>query len=251
MTPALPRLDRLETLVLSGNMVISPGGDLLDVAPVRIITELPSAKERTLRLLRYHATSPSISLNIRRPDFANLTLLELDANSFQTIGRIDRVFASLLGRVVLICKLDEVAPAMASHPPASALPLPPKIEIWVQSDEIPRSPRQSLTHVEGCLQAIFRVAPHLSVLTLPLNLGLGRSSDEIAQARAHLYAFLKQFARTSITINFHNEPPDSDVISLHPYFKTLDDFDGEGYFSDLVEGNVDDPELRNFQVVIV
>ncbi|KWU44785.1 hypothetical protein RHOSPDRAFT_33602 [Rhodotorula sp. JG-1b] len=148
---------------------------------------------------------------------------------------------------------DEVR-ALASgieHDPSFAPFTKRLFEIWVQSDEIPRSPRQSSTHVEGCLQAIFRVAPHLSVLTLPLNLGLGRSSDEIAQARAHLYAFLEQFARTSITINFHNEPPDSDVISLHPYFKTLDDFDGEGYFSDLVEGNVDDPELRNFQVVIV
>lgn len=223
---------------------------MLDVAPIRIITELSSARERTLHLLRYYGTSPSTNLNIRRPDFANLTLLELDANSFKTCRRIDGVFTSLLCRVVLRCMLDEVAPAMASHPAASALPLPLKFEIWVQSEEYPRSPRQSSTHVEGCLQAIFRVAPHLSVLTLPLNLGLGRSSDEMTQARAHLYALFKQFARTSITINFHNKPP-SDIITRHPYFKTLDVFDGEGYFSGLVEGKVDDPDLRDFRVVVV
>ena len=99
------------------------------------------------------------------------------------------------------------------------------------------------------MQALISVAPNLSALTLPLNLGIG--SDEIAEARAHIYEFLKQFVKTKIPIHFHNEPRDMDEHIPDPDFKTLDEFDGEGYFSDLVEGKVDDPELRNFRVMVV
>lgn len=146
---------------------------------------------------------------------------------------------------------DDLDPALASHPLRSALPLPPKFEIWVHSDALPGSPRHSSTHVEEYLQALIAVAPNLSVLTLPLNLGIGRKSGRLAQARARIYEFLKQFGRTKIPIHFHNEPRDTDEYFLDPDFERLDEFDGEGYFSDLVAGKVDDPELRDFRVVVV
>ena len=251
MTPALPRLDRLETLVLSDNKVISPGGDLLDVAPIRIITELPSARERALRLLRCYGTTPSNNLTIRRPVFANLTLLELDAYSFRTIRRIDGVFPSLTCRVALRCTLEELEWALApSHPSSSVLPLTSKFEIWVHSDGRPGSPLYSSTDVEEYLEALISVAPNLSALTLPLNFGIGRNPEDLVQMRTPIYAFLKEFVRTAVPIRFHNGSWYADD-SLHPDFRRLDETDGKGYFSDLVAGKVDDLELRNFRVVVV
>lgn len=251
MTRALPRLDRLETLVLSGNRVIPPGGDLLNAGPIQIITELSSARERTLRLLHCYATTSFTNLTIRPPVFANLTLLELDADSFKTIRRINGASTSLLCRVVLECKLGEIAPALASHPPASALPaLPSKFEVWVHSDARPGSPPHSSTHVKEDLEALISVAPKLSALTLPLNFGIGRNPEDLVQMRTPIYAVLKEFVRTAVPIRFHNESWYADD-SLHREFRRLDESDGEGYFSDLVAGKVDDPELRNFQVVVV
>lgn len=232
----------------SDDLEIRLGGHV-PLAPIRMITDLSSASERSLRLLE-HCDSLSFRHPEVPPAFANLTLLELDSMSFETFRELEDVFPSLTCRTVLKCEFDELDQALRSDYPVSGLPLPPKFEIWVQPHALPGSLWYPSTDVEQHLQALIWVAPHLSALTLPLNLGIGRDSDEIAAARAHIYEFLKQFVRTKIPIQFHNEPPDMDDI-LYPDFARLDEFDGEGYFSDLVAGKVVDPELRDFRVVVV
>lgn len=247
----LPRLDQLETLsVRSANLVVQPEKDA-PLAPIRIITELSSASTRSLRLLEQYNPGSLGNVESPQPDFNNLTRLELDAISFRTIRSLEVVFPSLMCGVVLRCGFNLLAPALASHPPASALPLPANLEIWVLSDSPPVSPQDLSTLVGKHLQALISVAPNLSAMTLPLNLGIGRSLEDIVRVRKLIYAFLKQFAKTTTPIRFHNESWNEYGSRLRPAFKRLDEFDSEGYFSDLVEGSVDDPELRNFRVVVV
>lgn len=229
-------------------MVVQPGGNA-PLALARIITDLSSAGKRTLRLVKQDNPLSFCNPDSPQSDFANLTRLELDAISFETIRRLADVFPSLTCRVVLRCKFEELDPALSSPPPNPAPPLPSKFEIWVHSDTLhPLSPWS--TPVNGRLPAVVRAAPHLSALTLPLNLGIGRAPAQIAATRAQIYEFLKQFVRTKVLIQFHNKPPNADEI-MYSAFKPLDEFDGEGYFSDLVAGKVDDPELRDFRVVVV
>mgnify|MGYP007076139584 FL=1 len=248
VAPTLPRLDQLETLCLCyKNLVVQPGKDV-HLAPIRIITELSSASKRSLRLLEQDRHFRFDDADSPPPDFANLTLFELDGMSFETMRGFG-VFPSLTCRVVLRCDFDDLEQTLALHYPDSARSFPSKFQIWVHSDAPPGFTRHSSTQVEGHLQALISVAPNLSALTLPLNLGIG--SDEIAEARAHIYEFLKTFGKTKTPIHLHNEPRDMDEHIPDPDFKTLDEFDGEGYFSDLVEGKVDDPELRNFRVMVV
>lgn len=250
----LPRLEQLETLsVRSANLVVQPGEDA-PLAPIRIITELSSTSTRSLRLLEQYNPGSLGDADSPRPAFNNLTRLELDAISFRTIRNLEDVSPSLTCRVVLRCGFNILAPALASHPPASALPLPANLEIWVLSDAPPVSPQELSTPVEKHLQALISVASNLSALTLPLKLdiGLGRNLENVVRVRKLIYAFLKQFVRTTIQIRFHNESWYEYGSLLRPDFiKRLDEFDGEGYFSDLVEGKVDDPELRGFRVVVV
>lgn len=251
IAPTLPRLDQLETLCLrSFKLGIPLEGDV-PLAPTRIITDLSSASQRTLRLLGQ--THPIFFRNPDSPlpDFANITLLELDGISFQVMRELGDAFVSLTCRTVLKCDFNDLDPALVPYDRASsALPLPADFEIWVRSDALPGSSRQSSTRVERHLQALISVALSLSALTLPLNLGIGRSSEDILRVRTPIYALLKRFSKDAVPVRFHQEPWHEHGL-LQLYFRRLDEFDGEGYFSDLVAGKVVDPELRDFRVVVV
>ena len=248
---ALPRLDRLETLsVRSANLMIEPGKDAPNAA-MRIITELSSASTRSLRLFEQYNPGSLSNPNSPGPNFNNLTRLELDAINFRTIRNLEDVFPSLTCRVVLRCGFNILAPALASHPHDSTLPLHANLEIWVLSDSPPVSPQDLSTPVGNHLQALVSVAPNLSALTLPLNLGIGRNLEDIVRVRKLIYAFLKQFVRTTVPVQFHRGSRNEHGSLFRPEFQSLDEFDGDGYFSDLVAGKVDDPEFRDFRVVVV
>ena len=162
VAPTLPRLDQLETLCLCyKNLVVQPGKDV-HLAPIRIITELSSASTRSLRLFEQYNPGSLSNPNSPGPNFNNLTRLELDAINFRTIRNLEDVFPSLTCRVVLRCGFNILAPALASHPHDSTLPLHANLEIWVLSDSPPVSPQDLSTPVGNHLQALVSVAPNLS-----------------------------------------------------------------------------------------
>lgn len=69
----------------SDDLEIRLGGHV-PLAPIRMITDLSSASERSLRLLE-HCDSLSFRHPEVPPAFANLTLLELDSMSFISRAR--------------------------------------------------------------------------------------------------------------------------------------------------------------------
>lgn len=260
--PDWPDLSRLETFTPHQDLLLLGGTEPPTLATSQAVFGSSATTQR--RVLQLKGTSFTMIGPTGRPTyqsplpaFDSATQVELDGLAFHHAMRAcePNALHALDVPVTLKCRLAGV------HLAVDPTRLPPKLAVWIESDF--RSPRDNPKHPELYAEpyhwyeqtqeicaTLYRVAPRLEALTLPLNLGIYLDENELVWCRKLFHIVLRRYKSLGVPVRFHNEPTERQD-SFDTGFQTLADFGGEGVFSALLERRAEEPDLRDFEMAVV
>ena len=260
MSKRLPKIKRLESLCLDGRVrVHRPLGQDVPIMPDAIITRHSTASQKTLRLVD-HDVSLWLEDRVDRQycldALSRVDIVEVDVVTFtNTVVALPLRTSAAMPCFLLKARPHDVFALLEDGFPAFPAWFPARLHIWITN------PWLTLDCALACFQRTMRAlcsmaasTPHCKLrLSLPAGLGCTVALRDLTAKRMPVYEVLKELRRCNIPISFYEEPraDDSLTVSAHKKLEWLGLEDREGYFTELLQGRCPDPELRDFEVVMV